>query len=250
MLYFLLVTALLGLIMGSFLSMLIPRLHNDEPGIVRGRSHCFHCKKPLGFSELIPLLSYAMQAGKCKHCGKAIPLWYPLMELSSMILFAALFVHSPTPVAWATNAFFFSVLIFIFFYDLRYKEIHDLVMLPAIMVAIILSIFLGDPLSSFLGAGIGFGFFALQYFASQGRWIGAGDMRIGAFIGLMLGWKFTLLALLISYVLGSLISVLLLATGKVNRKSSLPLGPFLVLGSTLVFFFGNSLLNFYLNLAL
>lgn len=250
MAYFLFVTAGLGLIMGSFLSMLVPRLHHDEKGIIKGRSQCFHCKKTLSASELIPVISYLIQGGKCKHCGKSIPAWYPIMELTTAVTFAVLYFLFPDPVIWLSNIFFFSVLLFILFYDLRYKEIHDAVMLPAIVIAIILSIFLGDPVSSMIGAGIGFGFFALQYFASQGRWIGAGDMRIGAFMGLMLGWQLTFLALVLSYIFGSLISIALLLTGKADRKTALPLGPFLVVGTMLAFFFGTEILEIYLNLAL
>ncbi len=248
--YFLIIAAGLGLIMGSFLSMLIPRLHNDEKGIVKGRSHCFHCKKTLSVSELIPLVSYLIQGGKCKHCRKSIPAWYPIIELTTAITFVVLFFEFLDPTLWLINIFYFSVLLFILFYDLRYKEIHDAVMLPAIVVALILSIFTGNVVSSMIGGGIGFGFFALQYFASQGRWIGAGDMRIGAFIGLMLGWQLTLLALMLSYIFGSLISIALLVSGKADRKTAIPLGPFIVVGTMLAFFFGEKLIWLYLNLAL
>ena len=110
------------------------------------------------------------------------------------------------------------------------------------------SVAIGNPLSSLLGAAVAVSFFGLQYLLSRGRWIGSGDLRIGAFMGLLLAWPMTLTALLASYIIGSLVSLLLLASKNATPKTAVPLGPFLVLGTMLTFFFGDFLVDFYLKL--
>lgn len=236
----------LGLIVGSFLSMLIPRLHNDEKGIVFGRSHCSRCKHVLTAWELIPLVSYLVQGGKCKKCKKSIGAVYPLTELATAITFGALFAHTMYWPEFLIYSILFSILIFIFIYDLRYKEIHDAVMLPGIFLAFAASFVVGDPINSLIGAAIGVGFFGIQWLISRGQWVGSGDMRIGAFMGFMLGWEKMILALIFAYILGSIIGVALLASKKADRKTALPLGPFLVTGTVVAFFWGQNLIEWYL----
>ncbi|MFT7184445.1 MAG: leader peptidase (prepilin peptidase)/N-methyltransferase [Oceanicoccus sp.] len=238
----------LGLIFGSFLSMLIPRLHNEEKGIVKGRSHCPKCKKTLTVFELIPVLSYVIQGGKCKHCKKPIAAWYPVIELSTALTFLWMAIRFEAPWEAGLWALLMWVMLYIFFYDLRYKEIHDIVMIPGILTAFAFSFFIGDPLSSLIGGAIGLLFFGTQYVISKGKWLGSGDLLIGAFMGLMLGWQLTLVALFAGYVIGSIIGVGLLATKKANGNTQLPLGPFLVMGSMIAFAWGDLIINWYLGL--
>jgi prepilin signal peptidase PulO-like enzyme (type II secretory pathway) len=245
-LYYFFGAAFLGLIIGSFLNMLIPRLHTGEKGIFFGRSHCTKCKKQLKGTELIPLVSYLFLKGKCRHCKKHISLWYPATEIVTASTFAILTLIAPDLQTWLWQTGMFIVLLFILFYDLRYKEIHDGVMIPGIVFAALASFFIGDFTDSLIGGVIGFTFFALQYLISRGRAIGAGDMRIGAFMGLMLGWHLTLVALVVGYIFGSIVSLFLLATKKANGKTALPLGPFLVFGTVIAFFYGNQILQWYL----
>jgi len=240
--------AIFGLVIGSFLNMLIPRLHHAEGGIFFGRSHCTSCKKQLKPLELIPLFSYLYLKGKCFHCKKHISLWYPATEIVSALTFAILAITAPDLQTWLWQSGMFIVLLFILFYDLRYKEIHDGVMIPGIIFAALASFFIGDPIHSFIGGIIGLTFFALQYFATKGRAIGAGDMRIGAFIGLMLGWHFTIVAIVISYIFGSIVSIVLLLSKKATGKTALPLGPFLVGGTTVAFFYGTKIIEWYLTI--
>ena len=238
--------AILGLIVGSFLSMLIPRLHNEEAGILVGRSKSHCCKKILKVIELIPIVSFFLQKGRCRSCETKIPFWYPTLEITTALTFAWLFLKFPSIELWTWHALLFAVLIFIFFYDLRYKEIHDAVMLPGILLAFLASFFIGNWQSSLIGAAIGLGFFGIQWLASQGRWLGSGDIRIGVFMGLLLGWPKMLLALVLSYIIGSIISIFLLATKRATPKSAIPLGPFLVLGTVIAFCAGDLILNWYL----
>lgn len=247
-LFFFFGAVVIGLIIGSFLSMLIPRLHYGEGGIFFGRSHCGTCRTVLKVTDLIPLLSFVALRGRCRYCKERFSFWYPAIELTSAAVFAALTFYASGWGEWALLAGLFTVLLFIAFYDLRFKEIHDGVMIPGIVFAFIVSCFIGDPIHSLIGGGVGFAFFGLQWLASRGKWIGSGDMRIGAFMGLMLGWHLTLLAIIISYIFGSAISLFLMSIGKADRKTALPLGPFLVVGTMVAFFYGEQLLTWYLSI--
>lgn len=237
-----------GLIMGSFLSMLIPRLHHGDHGIVLGRSKCMHCESTLRAWDLIPLFSYLLMGGKSRCCREKIILWYPAIELVTALSLGGLTLIFTDPAEWALHAFFFAVLIFIFFYDLRFQEIHDIVMIPAIILALIFNMWLGDMQSIAFGALFGFTFFALQYFLSKGRWVGAGDMRIGAFMGAMLGMELLPVALIGSYILGSMVSVYLIFVKKVGKRATIALGPFLSTGTVIAFFWGEQMINWYVNL--
>lgn len=241
---FLFYSAIIGLIVGSFLSMLIPRLHNGEAGIFFGRSQCSKCKYQLCAINLIPLISFLLQKGKCTFCHAKISSVYPIIELSTAITFITLSFREN----FIINAILFSILLFIFFYDLLYKEIHDAVMIPGIVFAVISAIILGNLESSLFGALIGIAFFGLQWLISKGKWLGSGDIRIGAFMGLMLGWQLTIVAIMSAYLLGTIYSLYLLARKKATEKTAIPLGPFLSLGTALAFFYGESIIDRYLNL--
>lgn len=238
---------LMGLTVGSFLSMLIPRLHNKEDGIAFGRSKCPKCKHKLKAANLIPLISFIIQKGKCAYCKKKISLAYPVIELTSVLSFFILYLNEPEMSRFIISAMLFSFLILIFFYDLFYQETHDAFMLPAILLAFAASIWQNQAIDSFYGAVIGSVFFGLQWLMSKGKWVGSGDIRIGAFMGFTLGWQNTIAALLLSYVLGTIASLYLLATKKASGKSMIPLGPFLVLGTVTVFFYGHTLIDWYLH---
>ncbi len=235
---------LIGLIVGSFLSMLIPRLHNGETGIFFGRSHCAKCKHTLGAVNLIPVFSFLIQRGKCAFCSARISAIYPIIEITTSLTFLALSFQEN----FIINAILFSILIFIFFYDFLYQEIHDAVMIPGILFALISSIIFGTIQSSALGAVIGISFFGIQWLISKGKWLGSGDIRIGAFMGLMLGWQLTLVAIMSAYLLGTIYSLYLLATKQASQKTAIPLGPFLSLGTALAFFYGDVIIDRYLNL--
>lgn len=243
-----LLCAVSGLLVGSFLSMLMPRLHFGEKGIFTGRSHCAHCKTVLRARDLIPLISYLSLRGKCHACKKRISFWYPVTELVSALSFAALYFQVQNWELFFFLAPIFFVLLFIFFYDLRFQEIHDGIMLPAIVYAFFMNIWIGDVQSALVGGAVGFSFFGLQYLLSRGKWIGSGDLRIGVFMGFFLGWPMTLLAILVSYIVGSVVSIYLLATKAATGKTAIPLGPFLVVGTVLAFFFGDKLLELYLSI--
>ena len=251
---------ILGACIGSFLNVVIFRLHTGEK-IVNSRSHCAHCQKILGVWELIPLLSFMAQGGKCRHCRKKLSWQYPLVELSTGLLWllAAYHLAGSYPqlllvdwrlfTFWLRDAFFIAVLVVIFVYDLRWLLILDRVIIVGVIGAILFNLFLGISLwSLIIGALVGLGFFALQFFISKGRWIGGGDLRLGFLMGLMVGWPNIVVALFLSYIIGAVFSIILLISKKKNFNSAIPFGTFLSLGTIITLMWGEKLISWYLGL--
>jgi len=259
-----------GTTIGSFLSVIIYRMHTNKKGMLFSRSICPHCKKKLKASHLIPILSYILLRGKCGFCGKSISSHYLIIELISGLLFLATFLTfnfinvipslvDPSILNYTIDyqmlelfIFYiveFTFLLAILFYDLFYKIIPDRFSVPAIIIAVIGSLLLSTvpPLDMAIGAAALGGFFLLQYVISKGKWVGGGDIRMGLLIGALLGWKHGVLAIMIAYILGALISLVLMAQKKASRKTELAFGPFLIIGTLTALFFGERLISWYLN---
>jgi len=229
--------ALFGLALGSFATLLIWRFHYDEKGIVTGRSRCTKCGKTLGFWNLIPLFSWIFQRGRCAFCRAKISVYYPLTELLFSITFF-IFVQKfySNSGAWFLFASLFFILL-LFVSDVRFLEVDKRISFPALLIAFAWAFFRDLPVAEFLlGGVIGFLFYALQYFISRKKWVGAGDMELGALMGLLLGWQMLLPALFAAYILGLLTCLPFLLFGKMNRKTKVPLGAFL-LPITLLFLY-------------
>lgn len=244
-----------GLLIGSFLNAAEYRYYTklpinwDKTKREFARSFCPHCRMHLRNRDLLPVLSFLWLAGRCNHCRKKIAWQYPVVELSTGALFAlSAWQFGLTPEAFIV-AGFVAIFMFIFIYDLKYQLIPDSVSLPAIALAIPGGFLLGLGWQSMaLGLLLGGGFFALQFALSRGAWVGGGDVRLGVLMGLLLGFPLTLLALCIAYVGGGLVAAILLATKKMKRKSKMPFGPFLVFGTIVSLFIGDTLIAAYLNL--
>ncbi|WKZ29392.1 MAG: prepilin peptidase [Patescibacteria group bacterium] len=248
---------LLGLAIGSFLNVVIGRLRSGETGW-RSRSHCPECRTILRPSELVPLVSFLLLRGKCRSCKKPISWQYPAVEFSTAALFLLAYVlrapllgpdGSGTLLVLLRDWFFISVLTVVFVVDLRDMVVFDSVTLPAAAIAFLANVALGaKPLSLLGAAAIGGGFFLLQYAISRGRWIGGGDIRIGAMMGMMLGFPHVLLALFAAYIGGALVALSLLAAGKAKWSGQMAFGTFLSAATVLALFFGQPVVNAYASL--
>lgn len=245
-----------GSIFGSFFYACALRIRK-EMSISRGRSECHFCHKKLQPLDLVPIFSFLILQGHCRHCKKKISSEYLWAEASMGLVFTFIFFfrlfEGLTPdlfgILVIRDWILFGGLFIIFIYDLKYREIPDMVALPLLAFALIFNILLSYNIESFLlGALVGAGFFALQYLVSRGKWIGAGDIRLGAILGAILGHPLIWLGLLISYVLGALVSVPLLLQKKKKLKSEMPFGTFLAVGGFLAFYLGDIILSWYLKL--
>lgn len=245
-----------GLIIGSFLNCLIWRLHKKE-GLMN-RSYCPKCKKQIAWYDNIPILSFILLKGECRQCGKLISWQYPVVELLAGILFVVSFFINSNPSEFIDSTilikilrdwFLISVMMVIFIYDLRWYLILDIVTLPACLIMLIFNLSLNFSLCNLLISGIiGGSFFLIQFVVSSGKWIGGGDIRLGLLIGFSLGWPGVLVAIIISYFIGSIVGLSLIALGKKQWGSEVPLGIFLSVGTIIILFWQEQILNWYLNI--
>lgn len=254
----------IGAALGSFLSVVIYRIHKNESGIILGRSHCTKCKQLLIGMDLMPIASYLMLSGKCRYCKEKISPHYLTIELLTGIVLAALYVKFPfielatqipsAEIQWTYLIEFIRfglaslILIAIFFYDFLYQEIPDIFTYAGIAVALLGNIITGSlsPTLYIPGAALGALFFEVQLLISRGKWIGSGDVILGILMGILLGWQALIVALFIAYFLGSAVSLYLLALKKVDRKSKIPFAPFLVTGTIMTLLFGKGIIDWYL----
>jgi prepilin signal peptidase PulO-like enzyme (type II secretory pathway) len=239
------VALILGAAMGSFLNAVSIRLTGGEQ-FVRGPSRCPHCHHALGPIDLVPLLSFIVLRGRCRFCHQRIAAHYPLVELAVAGLFAFTFAYAGATAYGAFLAVELSLLTLLFLTDLRAHVLPDEVSLPAIALAVLGVLWFRQSISgALLGALVGGGFFLLQYLVSKGKWIGGGDIRLGFLLGLLLGWPLTLLALLLAYFAGGMVSAVLLLLRRASMGSQLPFGTFLTVATAVSLFFGRTILQRY-----
>lgn len=244
--------------MGSFINVVVFRSENNQT--LLGRSKCRTCQKPISAMDLIPVISYFALKGRCRSCSAVIEWQYPVVEIVMGVLFgllyarAAMFYNVPSFVdahewmlLFLRDAIMSVFLLIIFIYDLRFSYILDRFSVPAMIIALGFNLLLGAPLSSLLLGGFAIGgFFAFQFLISRGAWIGGGDIRMGLLMGFYLGLSQGLLALFLSYVLGSIIGIGLILSKKRKLDSQVPFGTFMAVATFVTLIFGPRILDWYL----
>lgn len=241
----------IGLVIGSFSNVCIYRIPRNESLVWPG-SHCPKCSKPIKFYDNIPLISYIILKGKCRNCGEPIPLQYPIVELATGLFYLALYLFYGLQLIALVYMILCSVLIIISFIDLKVEIIPDTISLPFIVIGFVLSFFLRNinPLDSMLGIITGGGslllvaIFGSKLFKKEA--MGGGDIKLAAMIGAFFGWKLTLLSLFLSFFLGSIIGIIVLAASKDKSNNIIPFGPFIALGAMISMFWGNAIIHWYL----
>ena len=227
---------ILGLIIGSFLNVVIVRLRAQQS--LLGRSRCVHCARQIAWYDNVPLVSFVILRGRCRHCAARISIQYPLVEFLTGAIFALVgmvFFVSPLVPSLITTALLLAIsacFVVIFIYDLRFLEIPMIVAWIAIVASILLAVVWGEGRTlSFFASGAGaFLFFFTLTAISQERWMGKGDAYVALAIGSALGWPLTMIALLFAFCFGALVSIILLIFSRVGLKSQIPFAPFLIGG--------------------
>ncbi len=249
--------AVIGACLGSFSTLLIWRLHSDEKGIFCGRSRCTKCGKTLKVRHLVPLFSWLFLQGRCAFCRARISAFYPLTEFAFSLVYFLLsqkFYSQQNFLPVLIVAFFALVLLF---YDAKFREVDRRISWTAIAFALVWSFFRDLPSLDFLIGGVGaFLFYFVQYFYSKNwrsrLWVGAGDMELGIFMGLVLGWKYLILALFLAYILGLIwVGVLFFfPKTKISWNTKVPLGAFLMPMLLAFLYEGEKIWQWYLHLLL
>jgi prepilin signal peptidase PulO-like enzyme (type II secretory pathway) len=242
---------LFGLIIGSFLNAVVYRLNTVES--LLERSHCPKCKKKIRWFDNIPLLSFILLSARCRDCGEKISWQYPLVELTTGIVFALIgnyFFSSTDSSSWFLTTYYlviFSLLLIVFVYDLKYMEIPMIIVWAGIILSmgyflsvdwqnfhIAASILDLKIASGILGGLVAFLFFFGLAAYSKETWMGYGDAYIGMLAGIIVGWPNVIWTLMLSFTLGAIISVGLIIFRKKTMKSQIPFAPFLIAGVFLI----------------
>ena len=242
-----------GLCIGSFLNVCIYRLP-ESMSIVRPPSSCPQCKAPIRFYDNIPVISYLILRGKCRHCETSISFRYPFIELLTGLCAVSVVFKFGVTVESLIYFVFIATLITITFIDIDHQIIPDVISLPGIVVFLLASF--GVPSVTFkesvMGILIGGGVLyavALAYVLIKKReGMGGGDIKLLAMIGALLGWKGVLFTLFVSSLLGTVTGILVMVRTGENMRLAIPFGPFLSIGAVLHVFWGPFLIHWYLSL--
>lgn len=245
----------LGLIIGSFLNVVILRL-NTGRSIATGRSACARCSTKLSWYELIPVFSFLGLRGKCKTCKAPISFQYPLVELITAIVFVLLYMHTVLAqslslfslVAFVYSAVIASLLIVITVYDLRHTIIPNKIVYPFIILSLVGVVYKVATVAHFMtisalvaGPLLAAPFFFL-WFLSKGKAMGKGDMKLALGIGWLVGIAGSITVFLLSFWIGAIVGLLLITvSNRYGMKSEIPFAPFLIIALTIVTLFGVSI---------
>lgn len=239
----------LGLIIGSFLNVLVYRLKDAET--LLGRSFCRHCKHQIRWYDNIPLLSFVLLRGECRDCETKISWQYPLLELVTGLLFAlAGYLFSPITAGgtWIELIFILgmtSMLLVIAAYDLRFMEIPLSLLIVGLLFTMGFlaltfqpegSIFMSRLGLGVMGGGVVAFLFFLLVFVSHETWMGWGDVWLGGLAGLVVGLPLVLPLLTLSFGFGAIFGLGMMAWSQKTMKSQIPFAPYLALGILLTLF--------------
>ncbi|MEK7778357.1 MAG: prepilin peptidase [Chloroflexota bacterium] len=243
---------LVGLAVGSFLNVCSDRLPRGQ-SIVVVPSHCDSCGHPLAPWDLAPLASFLWLRGRCRYCRAHIPRRIPLVELATGILFAfVIFRYGITTQAGVLLPFV-GVLVVVFVVDLEHSLILNKVIYPSMAVALVVAPWgpVGHGLSiqsAYLevlkGVLVGGGAPFIIYLLARGGF-GAGDVKLGSLLGLMMGFIPVIVTLQLSFLVGGMVAATLMVLRIRRRKDPIPFGPFLAGAGVVGLFWGHTIFQWY-----
>ena len=229
---------IVGLIVGSFINVIIYRLPKSVMGesislSSPNRSFCPECKHILGVLELIPLLSYLLQRGKCKHCNQHISIQYPVIELTCGILMSLAFIKFGLNLELIFILIFIFSLVALFWIDAKYQLLPDAITLPLIVIGLVFNYPSGfvEFVDALIGATIGYlilwGIFWASKLIRKVDGMGYGDFKLVAALGAWFGWQSLPVLLLGASTLGIVYFLVLIR----DRGQAFAFGPFLIISA-------------------
>lgn len=252
----------LGLIIGSFLNVLIYRIPRKESP-AKGGSKCPECGRPIRWHDNVPLFSYLVLRGKCRDCGSPISLRYPLVEFLTACLFLAVYVKElskPTDIlslpgllSLAAYMYMAAVLVAVSFIDADFHVIPNKITYPSFFIGAVL--LLAADLSAWAhmltGIAVGGGFLLVLFLVApvllKKQGMGFGDVKLGAILGVFLGWH-VFLAIFLASIIGTVFGVVMISARKLKWQEHFAFGPCLAAGALLTYFFGTTMVAWYLDL--
>jgi leader peptidase (prepilin peptidase)/N-methyltransferase len=241
------VAAAYGLVIGSFLNVVIYRLPRGM-SLLRPGSHCPACSAPVRWFDNVPVLSYLALGGRCRACRVAISPRYPAVELATGALAVAVMLRFGLTLAGLEAMLLVMLLLPLAFIDLEHFLLPDVLTLPGIAIGLIASLFgglvplLGAILGALIGAAVPYVVIVVYRRLRGVEGMGLGDVKLLAMIGAFLGWRGVLLTLGLAATAGALVGLTLIALGKGRRDTELPFGTFLAGTAVIVLFLGNTML--------
>jgi len=240
-----------GTMIGSFLNVVILRLPQPGTSIVFPASHCPNCKTPLHWYENIPILSFAFLRGKCAHCRSSISIQYPMVELLTGLLAAAVAASYGLSLAAVGYFIFAAALVTIIWIDIHHQIIPDAISIPGIVLGFCFS-FISPLLNwqdSLIGLLVGGGFFYAisysYYIIRKQEGLGGGDIKLLAMLGAFLGWQSLFFIIFASSLTGAMVGLIAMRSQKKGGSTRIPFGPFLAISGLTYLFFHPTIHHFF-----
>jgi leader peptidase (prepilin peptidase)/N-methyltransferase len=247
--FFTLSIFVLGLLFGSFFNVVALRVPKKE-SIISPPSHCPKCQRRLNPLDLLPVFGYLLRRGKCASCGERIPIYYPLAELVTGLLFALSYTQRGNdPWELLVALLLVSLCVIVSVSDIVYMRIPNAVLLFFLPLFLLLRA-ISHPLpflSYVIGAAAGFLVLLLIALIKPGA-MGMGDVKLLGVLGFVIGWQYILFILFLSSLIGLLLGIVIMLAGKAKWKGSIPFGPSLCAGTLLAYFWGPEIIAAYFSL--
>jgi len=249
-----------GLFIGSFLGVCISRIP-EEKSVIRPRSHCEACGRTLKFIDMIPIVSYLISKGRCRYCGDKLSLQYPIIELLTACIYVIIYKVYGFNISSVYYMIFSSLLIIITFIDFKHMIIPNGLILTGIILIILYNllfyiftsldmnnmfVYSANLRDSLLGGLIGYGVFFIIVVVTGA--MGGGDVRLMGILGLAFGIKGIAFIAIGSFIIGAIISVILMITKIKGWKDMIPFGPFISITALIYILYGNEIIINYLAL--
>jgi leader peptidase (prepilin peptidase) / N-methyltransferase len=232
-----------GAVIGSFLNVCIYRIPRSK-SIVKPASACPGCEKPIKFYDNIPIVSYLILGGKCRHCGAKISKRYPFVELLTAVVFLMIYRRCSLSYEMFIQMFFVSLLITISFIDYDFQIIPDVLSIGGLVLGLLIAFvrpgfrFMDAFYGVLLGGGV---LFIIAYgyqLVAKREGMGGGDIKLLAMIGAITGINGVVFSLFIGSVIGTIVGIPLMLIKKEGTKYAIPFGPFLSMSAVLYLFVG------------
>ena len=258
MLWFLILVAILGLIIGSFLNVVVWRVPRGE-SIAHPPSHCPACGAAVRPRDNVPVLSWLLLRGRCRDCSAPISARYPLVEAGTALVFVVLAARIGVEPELPAFLYLGAIGVALTLIDLDVKRLPNAIVLPSYVVALVLlgaAAVFGNDWGTYLRAGLGmaalYGFYVLLRLAYP-KGMGYGDVKLAGVLGLYLGWlgwAEVVTGAFLGFLFGGVVGMALMAARKAGRKSQIPFGPYMLVGAFVAILWGGVLADLYLDHAL